>query len=198
MIEKLAPEQEALIPGFCEKVFRLATSTEPADRPKAGAAALRLAEIAGVKIKGILWVNNPQEGKNDESWNGLRVGLLNGLWDSLQDSLQAVLQDSLQDSLRDRLWDDLRDRLQVSLQSSLRRCLQDSLWDSGWNAYYAFLRDHLGIVYPSELDERLRLHEQLLESCFAIWIVQGMIFLCERPEAVEIQDGKLKGLTWRK
>jgi len=243
MIEKLTPEQEALIPEFREKYFGFATSTEPADRPKAEAAARRLAEIAGVTIEKVLWVNSPQEGKTgyDESWDSLRVSLQDSLrvslryslWDSLRYSLQDSLQDSLlvglwdnlwdslQDSLRDSLWDSLWDSLRYSLQDSLRYSLQDglqdslwsslrdslrdslwdSLWDSlrysGWIAFYVFVRNQL-VSYAPEADEKLRLYEQLLESCFAFWIVPGTIILCERPEAVKVEDGKLKGLTWRK
>lgn len=75
--KKLTTEQEAAVVAERKRYFDLATSTAPADRPKAEAAVRELADIAGVKINRVVWVNSPQEGKAayDAAWASLRGSL---------------------------------------------------------------------------------------------------------------------------
>ena len=121
---------------------------------------------------------------------GVQTCALPIFWDSLWDSLRASLRASLSDSLRDSLW--------ASLRASLWDSLNDSLWDSGWLAYYTYAIDVLGISIPDEHLNILRLHNEIAKSCFALWIVPGCAILCERPASVEIVDGELIGIEWRK
>jgi hypothetical protein len=211
-IEKLTPEQEAKIAAERKRYCDLATSTAPADRKKAETAVRELADIAGVQINRVVWVNSPKEGRreHDAAWSSLMDSLRDSLgaslraslWDSLSASLSASLRDALRDSLRDALsaslWDSLWDSLRASLWDSLRASLWDSLWDTGWLAFYAIPRDILGVEYAKDAQRKLDLWIATLESCFAVWIVPGTAILCERPATVEIVDGKLVGLTWRK
>ena len=83
-IEKLTPEQEAQVVALRERFFAQATSTEPADRARAEAAARRLAEIGGVKINAVVWAKSAQDGQREyeKAWDSLRASL----WDSLGDS----------------------------------------------------------------------------------------------------------------
>ena len=91
---ELTPEQQAKLIEFRAEVFAQATSTEPADRVRAEKAARRMAEIAGVTVNSVVWVDAPSAGRAavDTAWASL--------WDSLSDSLR----DSLWDSLSDSLW----------------------------------------------------------------------------------------------
>ena len=100
----------------------------------------------------------------------------------------------LYNSLSDSLWASLRDSLRASLWASLWA----SLRASGWLAYYTYAVDVLGISIPDEHLNILRLHNEIAKSCFALWIVPGCAILCERPASVEIVDGKLIGIEWRK
>ena len=219
MITALTPEQTAKIAEYRERYFAQATSTKPADRPRADAAARRLAEIGGVNVAHVVWVASPADGAAEygRAWaslrDSLRASLGASLRDSLRDSLWASLGASLRDSLRDSLWDSLwaslRDSLRASLRDSLRASLRDSLWDSlwaslgaslwdsGWLAYYSYGVEFLGVSCGDRERELLGLHNEIAASCFALWIVPGAVILCERPATVEVVDGRLVGLTWR-
>ena len=235
MITTLTPEQTAKIAEYRERYWQLATSTEPADRPRADAAARRLAEIGGVNVAHVVWVASPADGAAEygRAWGSLgdslrdsfgaslRDSLRDSFGDSfgalLRDSLRASLRDSfgallgaslgasLRDSLRDSLWDSLWASLRDSLRASLRDSLWDSLWaslgaslwDSGWLAYYSYGVEFLGVSCGDRERELLGLHNEIAASCFALWIVPGMVILCERPATVEVVDGRLVGLTWR-
>jgi hypothetical protein len=88
--------------------------------------------------------------------------------------------DSLVDSLRESLWDSLR----------------DSLWDTGSVAFITFLISELGIEVSAEKREKLYLINEILASCFAIWVVPRVVILCDRPRSVEVEDGKLINAEW--
>jgi hypothetical protein len=209
---ELTQEQQEKLVEFRAKVFSQATSTEPADRVRAEAAARRMAEIAGVVVNKVVWVSTPEQGQAaySEAWaslsDSLSDSLRDSLWDSLWDSLRVSLRVSLWDSLRVSLWDSLRVSLWVSLwdslSDSLRGSLRDSLWDSlrdsPWQAFYTFAALHMGVEYVPDAMEKLNLHREIGASCFAMWIVPGTVILCDRPQTVEVVDGKLVSLTWRK
>lgn len=61
-VETLTAEQQAALAAYRKHYFDLATRTDPADRPKAETAVRDLAEIGGVRIRHVLWVNSPKEG----------------------------------------------------------------------------------------------------------------------------------------
>jgi len=210
MITQLTPDQESKITEYRDHYFAQATSTEPADRPRAEQAAIRMAEIAGVKINEVIWCKNPDDGY--QQYDKLRASLSDSIRASLSDSIRASLSDSLRDSLwaslraslwaslSDSLWASLWASLRASLSDSLRDSLSDSLWaslrDTGWLAYYSCAVDVLGVEMDDKNRELLDLHNEIAASCFAVWIVPGTAILCERPTSVKIIDGKLVDLKF--
>jgi hypothetical protein len=85
----------------------------------------------------------------------------------------------------------------ASLSDSLRASLSDSLSDTGWLVYYTYAVDTIGIEVTDSMREKLRLYNEIAASCFAMWILPGTVILCDRPESVEIVNGKLIDLKWR-
>jgi hypothetical protein len=211
MITELTDQQLAAIEEYRDRYFRQATLTEPADRDRAEKAALRLAEIGGVKLNRIEWRNSPEECAS--LFVSLRDSFRDSLLDSIDSSLMASLRASLRasfknslfgslmDSLLDSIWDSLGDSLRASLGYSLKDSLwdsfTDSLWDTGLIAFYTYVVEQLGVEISDANRELLGLHNEIAASCFAVWILPGTAILCERPERVEIEDGKLVGIAWR-
>nr|WP_199301282.1 hypothetical protein [Trichocoleus sp. FACHB-90] len=60
-IEKLTPEQEALIPVYWEKWRKIALSTEPIDRGKAKEAIKKIYALIGLPEPEILFFDSPCE-----------------------------------------------------------------------------------------------------------------------------------------
>lgn len=58
-IEKLTPEQLAAVPEFRDKWFKIGTSTQPADRPKAEAALTKMYAAIGRERPTFLWCDSP-------------------------------------------------------------------------------------------------------------------------------------------
>jgi hypothetical protein len=198
MITELTTKQQSALVSHRQRYFDLATCTDLADRSRAEKAARAWAKVAGVKIDSVVWVLSSAAGKAEceRISTSLRASLRASLRDSLEYSLWDSLDDSLDDSLEYSLRDSLRDSLEYPLWDLLDDSLDDSLRDTGWLAFYDFCRS-LGVVYDPAEAIKLDLWIDIMESCFAVWIVPGTIILLERPAAVEIVEGKLVGLTWR-
>jgi len=181
MITELTAAQKAQVAEYRDRYSCQATSTEPADRPRAEKAAFRLAEISGVKIESsVEWTASPELGmvaykEEIEAW-------MASLGASLGASLRASLRDSLGASLRASLWD--------SLWASLR--------DSDWLAHYSYGVNVLGVECEcsDETRELLDLHNEIAASCFALWITPTKIILCDRPTAAKVVDKKLVDVTF--
>lgn len=190
MIEGLTKKQEQKIKKYRALYFNRAVSTIT-DKPRAEKAAKRLAEIGGLENLEITWVTNPEEKIKlcpDEE-GSLSASLSN----SLSDSLWASPSDSLIGSLSDSLWASHSD----SLWASLRNSFWDSLWDRGWLSYCSYSVEVLGVECGYRDREILYLYNELAASCFAIWVSKGQIVLCEKPQKVEILDGKVKSIEWK-
>ena len=127
----LTDEQRQQIEALRNNWFRIATSIERADRPRAKKAVKALAASSGVTVTEIEWVESPKAGAEaykrllrgslDDLLNDLLQGLLQ---DSLQDPLQYEVRNSVRDSLRGPLWH----LLQYEVRYSLEKKLQDLLW----------------------------------------------------------------------
>jgi len=168
MIDELNNEQETKLAAERKRYFDFATSTKPADRPRAESALHALVEIGGVRIDRIVWVASPEVGM---------VALMEE-WNSLSASLGASLSASLRDSLSASLF--------------------SHYWETPWFALHLGARDILDVSYAQEDARRLALWSDLIASCWAAWVAPGVAILCDRPETVEIDGDRLLGMTWRK
>jgi hypothetical protein len=182
MITELTKKQEAKVTEYKNKYFNQAISTDRADRPRAEAAARRLAEIGGIKNPKIIWVSSLDE--RDTICKSPYATLRNSLWDSLINSLRSSLNHSLRDSLRDSLIDSFIDSL------------LGSLCDSGWLCFYTYAVEILKIKCDDNTLELLKLHNEIASSCFAIWITPESVILCDRPTSVTIEDGQVVDMKW--
>lgn len=197
MIDRLTEEQERRIAEYRERYWQQATSTEPADRPRAQAAARAMAELEGIKIERCIWLENTEHG---DVLSLQRASLAAWTRNSLAATLECFVTVTVYETLRDSLETSLNDLLKTSqlslLVESLRDSLVDSLWDTGWLAFYTYAAEVLGVEYLPEDAEKLRLHNELASSCFALWLVPGTAILCERPAAVTVAAGRLVGFEW--
>ena len=177
-IEKLTPEQEAMVVATRERFFTAATSTIT-DRAKAE-AAIAIIVAPALKKYEVNWCSDLEQVKQ------LRA--------SLSDSLRASLRASLSDSLSASLRDSLRDSLSASLWDSL----SDSLWDSGWIAFYVLPQISGLVTYEPEQQSRLQAFADFAESAFALWVIPGHVIVLEKPKSVKVVDGKLVDISWDK
>jgi hypothetical protein len=219
MIEGLTEVQQNKMVKCRQKYFDQVISTSQADRyqenyERAAKAIRRLAELKGLELNEIVWVSRPQEGaeKYQASWDSLGDSLGGSFKHYLRDSLRGSLWYSLKypfnkrfgDSLWDSLWGFLRESLWDSLKWPLRDSLRDYLWDSLWDSFRdtgpicfcTFIFDDLNFNIETRDWRYLNCINEILASCFSIWVIPGGVILCERPKSVEVEDGKLINAEW--
>lgn len=149
-INTLTPEQRAKLVGYHDYWYRVGTSTERADRPKAEAAILAMRAVVGVTTKPtFVWCESPATAilvlrvlRSDayRQWVGgvpdsIRDAALFSDLDasvsrlaiSLGDALYSPFRDSLRDSLRTSLYASLRDSLDEAILNSIRDSLTPTL-----------------------------------------------------------------------
>jgi hypothetical protein len=154
-------------------------------------------------LREVLWISPGEsmgeslsESLRESLWIYLRKSLSESLCETLRESsLRELLRVSLRELLGESLWDSLGESRWASVSDSL----WNSLRTSDWFAFYSFCVDELKIKIDDSTHGKLRLHNDIAASCFALWMVPGTIILCERPKSVEIIDGRLVNITeWRK
>ena len=162
--------------------FARATSTDPADHERANRAARGIAKIGGLQGEmAIWWVDRPEEGK--ERYESLSRSLNESLYESLNESLNESLSRSLYESLYE------------SLSRSLYESLYESLNESSWLSFYrSAIR--FGANYREEDTKLLDLYGDLLDSCYACWLLPGHIILLDRPSRVEVVNGQVTDMKW--
>lgn len=175
----------------------------------------------------IAWVNSTDEGiaLNEQSWKRsiqtLSATLLHvpiGVVAMIRTSFmftpwhhqRAVMIASLCRTVREEMDPQLHGRIRNRLRGQLRDSLRDELWpdllpaicatlrDTEWVAYYTYGSAVLGLVYGPDVSMLLRVFNDLLSSCFAVWLTPEMIILCERPESIDSEaDARIVRLKWR-
>lgn len=206
-IDELTYEQTKLIAEYRDWYFKQATSIEPADRPRAEKAALRMAEIAGMKVDKMQWVISPVDFSLCSE--PPRSSLGNTFWDSIGNYISTSLMAPFSTQLRTSISAALnapigaslselfRFSLWCELSSWLNESLKPALNDIGWLAYYSYIVNIMKIECDDLTREKLQLHNDVTSSCFALWITPEVLVLCDRPLSVKIVNDKLVGLTWR-
>ncbi len=146
-IDKLTPEQEALLPVYRDEWIKIGLSTEPADRPRAERAIALMYEAAGLPPpKQIVWAQSPLSAllvrdvlsKLDRA----------SVWDSVRDSVRDSVWDSVRASVRDSVWASVgasvRASVWASVGTSVRASVRASVWASVWDSVGTSVGDSVG------------------------------------------------------
>lgn len=213
---KLTKTQQQKVVEYRKRYWHQIISTKPANRKCAEKSARQLAKIVSTKISRIVWVMSPEEGRNmyenicpspdGFSWRPQLRAVTKILETTLSTSFRASSSLSIRTSLGDLLWNSLWKSTWYSLEESLvdslhfwlRNSFYSSLLDSGWLAYYSYAIKILGMECDSDTQNILALFNKTVASCLALWFASETVILCERPETVQIEDGRLISLSWRK
>ncbi|MBD2185100.1 hypothetical protein [Planktothrix sp. FACHB-1355] len=124
-IEKLTPQQEALIPVYREKWRKIALSTEAIDRQKAANSIKVAYELIGYQEPEIIFCDSPFVLCNtvvsqleSELWSQLESQLERHLWSQLENQLSQLWW-QLYSQLDSELWNQIESQLWKPLESPL-------------------------------------------------------------------------------
>lgn len=123
-IEKLTPEQEAMIPAFRQQWLEVGLSTEPVDRQASTEAVQNLYRAAGWGEPNVLHFDSPAQCVL--AIHSLRES---GLEDQFEDQIEDSFTYQLDDQFSCQLEYELRRKLNDQLGKPLRQQLRGQLWD---------------------------------------------------------------------
>ncbi len=203
-IEKLTPEQEALIPVYREKWRAIALSTEPIDRQKATVAVKAVYAALGQQEPRIIFCSSPYAGL----WEGLHLKrshylgrqmwgqLWQQIWKQLNQKvvtqLEALLAQQLLRQLEEVLerqaeqWQ-LEEQLQLGrrkLPYVLDNCINPELWVNSGSMFDVCIS-----VLNCKHDRRAWAAFQAMgQSCSWIYPFEKTCIVCDRPTQLSIDS----------
>jgi len=147
-IEKLTPEQEAMMPEWVDKWTKIGLCTDEADVPaatKAVHAAYKVAKLPPPNK--IIVCDGPLSGaitasvlkRGDPVRSSVGSSVEDSVWSSVRSSVGSSVWSSVEDSVRSSVW------------SSVGSSVYGS-HDAGWLSFYSFMRDVLKLECVGPLD----------------------------------------------
>ncbi|MBW4683151.1 MAG: hypothetical protein KME19_24160 [Microcoleus vaginatus WJT46-NPBG5] len=137
-IEKLTPEQEALIPLYSEKWRKIAVATQPIDRQKASETIKEVYALMGLSEPEILFYDSPYEAL--KILKKKHHQFCTNRWSSLSNQLKSQLLTQLESELLSQV----ESQLFTQLESQLLQPLKEKLWESFYPQLKRYLEQDIG------------------------------------------------------
>jgi hypothetical protein len=210
-ITALLPEQQRLVEVYREEYFRVGSSTDPADHPRAERAITALYAEHGYDPPRFEWGASPQWGAKQRAplvdslravlRTVLRDSLGTSLFDALGDSLRVLLENSIEDSLYEP-WHSLRSALRVRCRDARKNADRTAMGvqESYWVAFHLYGHEVLGVPYQERSVRRLYLYDEVVRSCGWWWPYPEVCICTDRPallEWTEESPPKLRRVRYR-
>ncbi|KAF3889100.1 MULTISPECIES: DUF6745 domain-containing protein [Nostocales] len=189
-IEKLTPEQEALIPVYREKWRSILLSTERIDREKAAAAVQEAYALIGLSAPEIIFYNSPNEAWK-KPWNWYAISEKFYLEDS--DALLREVTNQLEDEVESKLYTEIAQQLQnLWREMDFKLCWDIDIRDDfcvqfNWTTPVD-LANNLSVIdfcysvlniSPSQ--NQWSVCQRLAQNCGWIFHSEGLCGICDRP-----------------
>ncbi|HAZ47040.1 MAG TPA: hypothetical protein DDW76_28605 [Cyanobacteria bacterium UBA11369] len=180
LIEKLTPEQEALIPIYREKWRQIALSTERIDRKKATVAVKAAYAAIGKEEPLIAFYDSPYTSAHIALSNLIqqhKAQLASLMWEQIGKEVRKKLWLGV----RLALWNQLNSQLVYSFEQSRGENCENCIYSYDW-ARSACLFDFCTNVLncPSE-GEKWELFQDLVKNCGYIFPYANTCVVCDRP-----------------
>ena len=168
-IEKLTPEQEALLPAFVDYGLQYGLNTSPCDRPKAEAAIrAHYAALNRPEPKLIIWLDSPHQG-------AIGAAMLAGTkFSGAQVRAQVWAQ----------VWDQVRDQVGAQVRDQVPSTYINYS-DYGWVSFYEYFRRHTNIKFPKKLLDKFdSIAAGLKSGIYEIYPHKGLCVGVRPPEKI--------------
>ena len=188
-LERLTPDQEALLPAVRDEWIAIGLDTRPSDRPAAERGVAEMYRRGGLEPPTrIVWCGSPLSMALTRAMVLDRAKGRDSVWDSVRDSVW----DSVRDSVWDSVWDSVRDSVGASVGASVWASVWDSVGgqhDSNWLAHFDFFQ-RIGLTRQTE---KLAGLWQLARA--AGWALphERICWVSERPNLLQLEAVPARG-----
>lgn len=199
-IDKLTPEQEAMLPGFRDFSLHVALSTERTNRSAAEVAIKAHYLACGLAAPEVRWFDSPFASVEASVGDTVKDSVGGSVLDSVDDSAADSVEDSVEDSVRDRvLYGDgvsVRD-IRNNVRNGVRGSVQD-IGNSVNNSIGAHYDSHYAALimawhaYGVSLDPRALTYVAITEHLWWWYPGKDIVFASDRPTAINLdENGRL-------
>ncbi|NTJ46863.1 hypothetical protein G6K93_07525 [Agrobacterium rhizogenes] len=211
-IEKLTPEQEALIPVVRDEFLRHGLSTEPADFDAAEQAikdAYAVANLPAPKL--FIRLASPHEGaigaailKNTRLGENVGAQVGDQVWDQVWDQVRAQVRDQVGDQVWDQVgaqvwaqvWDQVWDQVGAQVRAQVWDQVGAQVGDQvGDQVSQAFYSQHeagwlswlafFRRVCDLPNTEKIEPLLRIAQSCGWVWFFAGAVIMTDRPRTLK-------------
>ncbi|RCJ20521.1 hypothetical protein A6770_31390 [Nostoc minutum NIES-26] len=213
-IDKLTPEQEALISAYREKWRIIALSTERIDKEKAAKAVKEAYGLIGLDEPKIVFCDSPYSAfRNTFSQldnpvhKQLRQHLNSQFFTELLSQVKMELLNTLiielENGFSKKIWNQIYLQLCVQLEEELSslvknrrfnniQYIEPELWacEASWVDFCASV---LNCTYPQK---KWLVFQQLIKNCHWIFPFKGTVFLCNRPTKLSFDKEQRLHALW--
>lgn len=179
-IDKLTPEQEAMLPVYEKRYLEIGLSTEPCDRVRAETAikeSYKYLKLADVKT--VIWADSPFAGAK------LAASLAEG----------KPIQELIDINPELALHEDGSVLPAVKLTTDEVRKQGDTAsygsFDAYWVSFYSFIAEQL----PVQKDNLIEIINEIVKNTGVYWTFEEVVVCTEKPIAIHMKDKKLHCLT---
>jgi hypothetical protein len=152
-IEKLTPEQEALLPAFVDYGLQYGLNTSPCDRPKAEAAIrAHYAALNRPEPRLIIWLDSPHQGAigaallagtkfsgaqvrdqvraqvGAQVWAQVWAQVGAQVWAQVRDQVGAQVGAQVWAQVGAQVWDQVRDQVGAQVRDQVGAQVKDQVW----------------------------------------------------------------------
>ena len=206
LIEKLTPEQEALIPVYRDKWRKIALSTEPTDHQKAIEVVKEAYAVFGEQKPDIFVFDSPIAAFNTPILKGqyklisiihpLKCSLENQLSSPVRSLLYRQLIAPLRRQLRSQMYRQMVDQLseppetkqEIKQRVLLLMSFSLLMRPEEWTSFGSLFDFCISVLNCAHEDKIWQAFENLIKSCNRIFPLEKTCILCENPTSLSFDN----------
>lgn len=169
MIEKLTPAQEAMIPKYVDEFFKIGTSTQPCDRPKAENAVAMSYEYQKLARPDFIWADSPFVGQKMAA----QIKKSGALGKTLPEIKAQIARGDF-----DVTPEEIVEQAEFSSYGS---------FEAYWVAFYSFISEQLQ-PHPDPLVNILK---DIVINCGVYWTFKEIIVMTDKPSEIHWNNDQL-------
>ncbi len=144
-IERLTPEQEAILPKVRDEWLRIGLSTERADRPAAEAGVAQAYRAAGLEPpRTIIWLDSPYQGALAAAMLVRFQPLAEQVGDQVREQVWAQVGDQVGAQVGEQVGEQVGDQVWTQVREQVRERVRERVGDQVWAQVWAQVGDQVG------------------------------------------------------
>ena len=183
-IERLTPEQEAMLPVYRDKWLKIGLDTSSCDRPQAEHWMSEIYRQADLVKPSVIWAESPLACIYTIQ---ILHQVRGQVWDQVGGQVWDQVGGQVRDQVGDQVWGQVWDQVGGQVGDQVWNNWIYGSHDAAWLSYYDFFRTECNLSCCDSILPFIA----LAQNCGWCLPFQGLVIASEKPDSVAITDGVL-------